>query len=765
MPSSDSRGRSPNASSGGGFFDGQGGMKLALGAASALGLLAVTRARRRALSDKVASVPPVARKKPETVIIGKVDHQNRGPNAMDPPKELQDDYFWMRDDDRKDPEVIAHLERENAYCEVHTRRLKPLAKSLYDDMLSHIKETDDSVPYPYGNYFYYSRTVKGMSYRIYCRAKSEEDVGSSREEVLLDMNLEAKGKKHCDLGALAPSPDHQILAYSLDETGFETYNAKFKDTRTGKPIDEKLPELTGRLVWGQDNENIFYAVHDEAHRPYKLYWHRMGTDASEDKLLHEESDEEYWMGFHKTLSGRFLICESGTSESTEIRILDLEKAKFGDEMQLVHKRTDKLRYSLDHSGDRFYLVTNADGAKNQKLMWAPVDDPKRENWRDVLPYDPNVNIEDTEAFANYLVVEGRVGGFSALWTIDLKAAEPKLTKIEGFPDAISTVGLGVNKVFDTKTVRVSYESMVTPPTTFDINMETQDKRKVHQKEVPKFDPSLYHCERLEAKGHDGVMIPMSMVYRKDVGFEAERGSRKPGPVLLNGYGSYGICNDPDFVPSYITLMDYGICIVVAHIRGGGEMGRPWYEDQGKYLQKKNTFYDFISCAEHLIAEKYTDETKLAITGRSAGGLLMGAVLNMAPHLFKCCIAGVPFVDVMATMSDTSIPLTTGEFTEWGNPSEEKYYDYMLSYSPVNNVKAQDYPSILITAGLFDPRVAYWEPAKWVAHLREKKTDKNPLLLKIDLSSGHFSASDRYKYIREKAFEYAFLIDQLGASRL
>ncbi|GBG29308.1 Prolyl endopeptidase [Hondaea fermentalgiana] len=762
----ETRGRNGGSGGGGGgsFFDGR-GVKLAFGAVSALGLLAASRMRGRALSDKAASVPPVAEKRPTKVLVGKVEGQNRGANPMDPPKELMDDYFWMRDDDRKAPEVIAHLRRENAYCEYQTRHLKPLSKALYKDLLSHVKETEDSVPYPYGDYWYYSRTIKGKSYRIYCRAKSEEEVGSANEEILLDMNKEAKGKKHCDLGGLSPSPDHQILAYSLDETGFETYNAKFFDTRTGRAIPEKLPELTGRLVWGKDNESVFYAVHDEAHRPYKLYWHRMGTDFSEDKLLHEESNEEYWMGFGKSLSGRFIMCESGTAEATEIRILDLETAQFGDEMTLVHARTDGLRYSLDHCGDKFYIVTNADGAKNQKLMSAPVEDPRRENWTDVIPYDPDVNIEDTTAFANHLIVEGREGGFTAIWLLDQSGAEPSLKKIEGFPDAISSVGLGVNRVFDTNTVRVMYESMVTPPTTYDIDMQTQDMRLVHRKEVPNYDPELYHCERLEARGHDGVMIPMSMVYRKDVGFEAPRESRTPGPVYLSGYGSYGICNEPDFTPSFITLMDYGICCVVAHIRGGGEMGRPWYEDHGKYLQKKNTFYDFISCAEHLIAEKYTEPEQLGITGRSAGGLLMGAVLNMAPHLFKCCIAGVPFVDVVATMSDTSIPLTTGEFTEWGNVNEEKYFEYMLSYSPINNVTAQDYPSILVTAGLFDPRVAYWEPAKWVAHLRDKKTDDNLLLLKVDLSSGHFSASDRYKYIREKAFEFAYLVEQLGVSRL
>jgi len=744
--------------------DGAGGTSTAARALAcgvfATSLLALTRMRTRAISDRVASVPPVAEKRPVVVKFGKVEGENRGANPMDPPREIVDPYFWLRDDKRENHGVLELLRHENAYCDVKTRHLKSLTQRLYDNFLSHIKETDESVPYPYGAFFYYFKTKKGSSYRIYYRAKSKEEIGTSAEELLLDMNKIAKGKKHCDLGTLAPSPDHTMMGYSLDESGYETYKATFKDLKTGKLLDDKLPDMTGSIKWGRDNKTVFYAVHDGAHRPFKLYKHVMGTDPSDDILLNQEDDEEFWMSFGKTLSGRFLVCHCGTSESSEVRVLDLEDEN-QTELRLIHPRTDGLRYEIDHRGDFFYIVTNADGSKNQKLMYVPITNPSKENWKDLIPYDAAINIESITVFKDFMVVEGREKGFTALWLLDPENPDQGLKKIEGFPDSISTMGTGVNLVFDTNEVRVVYESMVTPPTTYDINMETQEMKLVHRKPVPNYDPSLYHCERLEAKGHDGTMIPMSMVYKKGNSSESPKSKRKPGPLLLYGYGSYGICNDPDFTPNFITLLDRGVCVVLAHIRGGGEMGRPWYEDEGKFLQKKNTFYDFISCAEHLTEEKYTNSYLLAITGRSAGGLLMGAVLNMAPHLFKCCVAGVPFVDVMCTMADASIPLTTGEWTEWGNPSEEKYFEYMLSYSPIDNVTEQDYPSILITSGLWDSRVAYWEPAKWVARLREKKTDNNPLLLKTDLSSGHFSASDRYKYLRERAFEYAFMLDQLG----
>jgi len=737
-------------------------MAFSVSAALALGFVARgARAARRsgrsmhtgaAASGGLMAPPKVKLKEGKHVVVGYVEGENRGENPMKPPKVVYDPLYWLRDDERKDPDVIAHLEAENEYFESHTAKLKPLANELYKDFLSHIKETDESVPYPYGPYMYYNRTIEGQSYKIYCR----KAIGSDKEEILLDMNALAKGKKHCSLGALVPSPDHNILAYAIDETGYETYKAYFLDLKTQKLIDEKLPEFTGNICWGKDNETLFYSTNDKAHRPYKLWKHVMGTDSKEDKVLFTEEDEEWYMGFGKTSSGRYLECGSGTSETSEIHVLDLEAGPDAP-LTLVNPRKHGLKYSIDHLGEYFYITTNADGAKNQKLMRTKVDKLAKANWEEVRPYDEKITIDGVQCMSTKVIVEGRENGFACLWFLNLENNE--LEKISGFPEPVSTVGLGVNKNFDAKSVRIVYDSLVTPDTTYDVDLTTKKMTKVHVKTVPNYDSSLYNSKQITAEGHDGVKIPMAIVYRRDK-YNPEKG----GPVFLDGYGSYGICNEPSFASTYVSLLDRGVCVVQACIRGGGEMGRPWYEDHGKLLSKLNTFKDFISCAEHLIKENYTTSDKLAIHGRSAGGLLMGNVLNMAPHLFKCAIAAVPFVDLITTMSDASIPLTCGEWEEWGNPNEEKYYEYMKSYCPYTNVTAQDYPNIMVLAGLHDPRVAYWEPAKWVVRLRERKTDDNVVMLKTDLESGHFSASDRYKYLKAKSLEYAFVCDQIGASK-
>jgi len=693
------------------------------------------------------------------VTFGVKDGENRGSVPMNPPKVSFDPYFWMRDDDRKNPQVIEYLNSENEYCASKTKHLDALKAHVYTDLLGHVKETDESVPYPYGAFEYYSRTIKGESYRIYCRRKK----GSKNEEVLLDMNVEAKGKKHCDLGGIKPSPDHRIIGYTLDENGYETYKAKFKNLETGELLNEQLLDQTSSLVWGKDNSVVFYATQDESHRPYRLYMHTFG-DEGPDQLLHEELDEEYWMGFYKTLSGRFLICEAGNAESSEFHYIDLDSG--GDySLKLFHPREAKLRYDLDHRNDLFYMVTNADGAINQKIMVTPITDTARSSWSDLVKYNPKIYTESLICFKDFIVVEGREGGFSAHWIFNPKSKV--MQKITGYPDPVSKSEIGVNREYDTTCVRILYESMVTPTCTYDVDLRDSSKKNlVHQKEIPNYDQTQYKCKRITAKGHDGTEIPMAMVFKKGSFADNDnKATRKPGPMLLDAYGSYGICSEPDFVASFITLLDRGMVVCVAQIRGGSEMGRSWYEDEGKYLKKKNTFKDFISCAEHLTHENYTNSEQLAITGRSAGGLLMGAVVNMAPHLFKCVVAGVPFVDLMNTMCDPSIPLTTLEWTEWGNPNEEKYYQYMLEYSPYDNVTAQKYPAMLVLAGLYDPRVAYWEPAKWVARLRTRKTDDNLLLLKTDMVSGHFSASDRYKYYREKSFELAFILDQVGLGTL
>ncbi len=730
-------------------------------ALSTVGLLGVISRRASQGSKngrwKSTLKAPVAKQNGKFVLIGAVEGENRGDNPMSPPKAIYDPYFWLRDDDRKNPDVISYLKEENAYCEEKMAPLQPLAKEMYKDFLSHIKETDESVPYPYGPFVYYSRTVEGSSYPIYCRKLK----GTDQEQVLLDMNELAKGKKHCHLGGLQPSPDHSVLAYSIDETGYETYKAHFKCLETGKAIlGEDIPDMTGSLVWGKDNKSIFYATHDDAHRPYKLWRHEMSSPGKKDQLMFHEPDEEFWLGMYKTRSGRYLVCSVATSLNSEVSILDLEQPA-GTEMICVHPREPKLRYSIDHWGEWFYIVTNADGAKNQKLMKTPVSEPSKANWRQIQPYDAETTFEDLSCFQSKIVVEGRQGGFSCMWLLD--PADDKLTKLEGFPEPVSTVGMSVNKEFDSSVVRIVYDSLVTPPTTLDVSFDTLEKKHIHQKTIPNYDPSHYCSKRLFAEGHDGTMIPMSMVYKRGSVFDTDGDSAKqPGPIFLDGYGSYGICNEPEFSSFYINFLDRGIAVVHAHIRGGGELGLTWHEDGGKFLTKKNTFKDFVSCAQHLIDNKMTDSNQLAIHGRSAGGLLMGSVLNMAPQLFKCAIMGVPFVDVVNTISDATIPLTVVEWDEWGNVNHEKYFDYMLSYSPYDNISAQNYPNIYITAGLFDPRVAYWEPAKYCAKLRSLNTGDNLILLKTDLDSGHFSASDRYSYYEKKAQEYAFVCHMLSA---
>ena len=738
----------------------------------ALGVGAALAYRLRCSTSNARSKPPVAKKKPHHVPFGTVEGEDRGAEAMPYQLSMADDYFWMRDDSRKDPEVIGHLRAENEYAAGQMAHLAGLRTAVYDEMLSHVQETDDALPYQSGAFFYYSKTVKGLSYRIYCR-KSELGDGAA-EQVMLDMNQVSEGKAHCDLGCLRPSPDHATLCYTIDETGYETYKTYFLDLATGAVAEEDMPPNTGSVQWGADSRVVFYAVQDEAHRPYQLWKHVMGTPAADDELLFTEPDGLFWLGFGKSRSGRFLTLGLGSSETSEEHVLDLEAWTDPATPALPHlaclqPREFGVQYDSDHCGGHFYIVTNADGCKNRKLVRAPVGAPGRDGWEDVMPYDPAVYITDVDCFAGHVVVSGREGGFTGIWVLDVPAggagggggggAALRKHKVS-FEEEIYTAEVGVNRVFDTATLRFQYSSLTTPGSTFDYDMTQSTERALMKRTpVPNYDASLYACERTVATAADGTEVPMSLVWRKD-----KREAGKPMPTLLYGYGSYGICIDPEFSPTRVALLDRGMCYCIAHIRGGGEMGRTWYEDEGKYLTKKNTFSDFVACAEHLLATGVTTAQTLGMTGRSAGGLLMGGVLNLAPQHFKCAIAGVPFVDLMNTMSDPSIPLTTGEWEEWGNPNAAKYFQYMLEYSPYDNVKAQDYPAILITAGLHDPRVAYWEPAKWVAKLRDTKTDSNVLLIKTDLESGHFSASDRYKWYRETSFDWAFLLDQLGLNK-
>ncbi|TMW66488.1 hypothetical protein Poli38472_004253 [Pythium oligandrum] len=720
--------------------------------AAAMGMV---RLRRAVYSTAKAIRPPVLEKRPHMVPFGAVPGQNRGDNPMKPILYIEDPYFYVRDDTRKNEEVIEHLRKENAYTEHKTKHLTNVRENLYNELLSHVQETDEEYPYPHGDYLYYTRTEKGSSYTFHCRkAKTgEESTSTAPEELILDENEIAKGQNHCDVSNVRPSPDHRYLAYMVDFNGYETYTGFIKDLKTGKLLPDRLENISS-LQWGADSSEIFYATQDEAHRQNKLWRHKVGS-SEPNECLYTENDEIFSAYFGKSRSGNYMFFMSSSSETSEVSFLDLKNPSKG--LQLIAKRQKGVQYWVDHHGGHFYIVTNKGKAVNFKLVRAPVATPGVEHWQDVFPYDSKVKVDQVDCFEDFIVMNGRQDGFTQLWVIKEKASGHFQKYRIAFSESSYTVSGSVNRNYDAKKYRFSYSSMTTPRTTYDYDIDSKEMTLLKEKPCPNYDRTLYHSERLEATAPDGTKVPISIVYRKDLRTKDRQ------PLHLYGYGSYEISIDPSFVSTILPLLDRGVVYAIAHIRGGGEMGRTWYES-AKYKTKIHTFSDFIACAEHVIKEGITSPSMMTCEGRSAGGLLMGAVLNMRPDLFKAAIAGVPFVDVMNTMSDATIPLTTGEWEEWGNPNESEYFQYMLSYSPYENVKAQAYPTILVTSGLFDPRVAYWEPTKWVAKLRDTKSDQNDVLLKMDLSSGHFSASDRYHYLREKAFDLSFLLDQLDRVR-
>ncbi|CAM9371202.1 unnamed protein product, partial [Chrysoparadoxa australica] len=713
---------------------------------------------------------PRAKKIAHTLKFGSVPGENRGARPMNPPKEHTDDYYWLRDDSRKNRAVLKHIEHENKYTEAQTEGLADLKSTIYEEFISHMKETDAQVPYKHGPYYYYTRTEKGKSYSIHCRSKSAHSPDEllkgpapSDQQIILDINAVAEGKDYCDVGDVSPSNDHKVIAYAADFSGYETYEIRFLQMEEGgKAIEDVITETSGDMCWGADASTIYYTTQDSEHRPYKLWRHQMGTPQSSDVCLYHEEDEMFWMGIGKSDSERFLAMHVGGKTNSEIHVIDLEgvqgtEAHAAAELKIITPRMEDVLYRIEHHGDKFYIVTNLDGAKNKKLMACPVDSPGVASWVDVMPYDAKRSLSYVSCFSNHLVISGRENGLKQIWIRDQRTEN--LTQMEHAEDVYSC-HTRCDVFFDTNVLRYVYESMVSPSSTFDYNMDTGARTLLKEKEVPGYLPSNYECTRVDAMAADGTSIPISMVYSKAIYPSGILGTE--AAMMLYGYGSYGACIEPNFSFTRLSYLDRGMVFAIGHIRGGGEMGREWYEDYGKFLTKRNTFTDFIACAEHLCSIKATKAASLAICGRSAGGLLIGAVVNMAPQLFKVAVADVPFVDVCNTMADASIPLTVTEWQEWGNPNEEKYYDYMMSYSPYDGVKEQAYPAMLVTGGLNDPRVAYWEPVKWVQKLRDHRTNPEvPILCKIDMSAGHFSASDRYKYLDEAAFEYSFVVSQLG----
>ena len=669
-----------------------------------------------------------------------------------------DNYYWLNE--RENPEVLAYLEAENQYADACMKHTEPLQEQLFKEITGRIKQDDNSVPVKIRDYYHYTRYEEGKEYPIYCRKKHNLE---APEEILLDCNALAEGYAFFDVGEVSLSEDDCLLAYSVDTVSRRIYTVYVKDLETGELVGEPINGTSGNVVWASDNKTLFYGVKDETLRPCKIMRHRLGTSPSDDMEVYRETDETFVCYISKTKSRKYLIINSDSTLSSECRILESDQPE--GSFRVFQERQPDMLYGIDHYREHFYIQTNADGAKNYKIMRTPVGQTEKPYWEEVVPHREQVMIEGFTIFDKFFVIEEREGG---LVKIRVRSWDGNADYYIDFGEPTYTAGVGANPDFDAITLRYSYNSMTTPSSVYDFDMGKRTKTLLKRQEiVGGYNPEDYVTERLMAPSHDGVLVPISIVYKKGtvkarVSEPVEGPGPNGSPLVLYGYGSYGSSTDAYFSLARISLLNRGFIWAIAHIRGGEEMGRQWYDD-GKMLNKKNTFLDFIACAEYLINIGYTSQQKMFAMGGSAGGLLVGAVTNMRPDLWKGVIAQVPFVDVVTTMLDESIPLTTGEYDEWGNPNEKKYYDYMLSYSPYDNVEAKDYPAMLITTGLHDSQVQYWEPAKWAAKLRAVKTDKNPLYLKTEMDYGHGGASGRFEGFKEVALEYAFMLDLLKGS--
>jgi oligopeptidase B len=703
-----------------------------------------TTALSRESSPDTTPMPPVARREP-------VEHVLHGDRRID-------HYAWLRQ--KENPEVISYLEAENAYSDAVLKPTEGFQEKLYQEMLGRILQTDLSVPYRLRGYLYFSRTEEGKQYAFHCRRRDSED---SPEELLLDLNQLAEGHSFLGLGSFEVSEDNQLLAYSIDTTGYRQYTLHVKALATGDTLPERIERVTS-VAWAPDNRALFYTTEDETtKRSYRLYRHVVGSPEP-DVLLYEETDARFRIEVERSRSGVFLFLTIASHTASEVRFLPADQP-FG-EFRLIAPREDTHEYYADHhpgpagdvSGGVFYIRTNS-GGRTFRLMTAPVTDPRRIFWREIIPNRPDVMLSGAEVFQIHLVLFEREGGLPHLRVVDLHSDSP--TALEAshrieFTDPAYNASIGENPEFHTSHVRFQYESFITPRSIFDYDVRTRERiLRKQQPVLGGYDPSQYVSERLHATTSDKTRVPLSIVYRRDTPRDGS------APLLLYGYGSYGISVPVNFNSNRLSLLNRGAIFAIAHIRGGGELGKPWH-DAGRMKQKRNTFTDFIAAAEHLIAQRYTSPQKLIIEGGSAGGLLMGAVTNMRPDLFRIVISHVPFVDVLNTMLDASLPLTVGEYEEWGNPQIADDYFYMKTYCPYTDLERKAYPTMLLKTGLNDSQVMYWEPAKYVAKLRTLKTDSNPLLLKTNMGAGHGGASGRYDYLREIALDYAFLLSQLGS---
>ena len=686
-----------------------------------------------------------------------IDNELKPPIAKKIPKELLihddlriDNYYWLNE--RENPEVIQYLEKENAYCDVMTAHTKGFQEELFQEMKARIKEDDESVPYKYNGYWYIVKYEIGKDYPIYTRKKQEL---SATEELLFDCNEMAIGHDYFKMVGLSVSPDNKLIAFGLDLVGRREYTLKVKNLDTGEILKDSIDNTTGTAAWANDNATIFYTKKNPITlRSESIMKHLLHTDAKMDEQVFFESDDTFGVTVYKSKSRKYLVIASFSTLTNEYRILEADKPN--EPFRVFQERISGLEYSISHYKDHFYVVTNADDAFNFKLMKTPETATSKENWEDLIPHRVDTLLEDIDIFKNYLVVSERSNGLNQ---IKVSAWDGSQNYYLPFESETYTAYTTTNVEFDTDILRFSYNSLTTPSSIFDFNMTTLSSQLMKEQPVlgGKFDKKNYTSQRVWATARDGKLVPISMVYRKDTKVGKET------PLLLYAYGSYGSTIDPYFSTVRLSLLDRGFIYAIAHIRGGEYLGRPWYED-GKMLFKKNTFNDFMDCSKHLIENDFTSSNHLYAMGGSAGGLLMGVVINEAPELYNGVVAAVPFVDVVTTMLDDSIPLTTGEYDEWGNPNDEQFYWYLKSYSPYDNVHPQAYPNMLVTAGLHDSQVQYWEPAKWVAKLREMKVDKNLLLLKTNMKAGHGGASGRFEALREDAEEFAFILDLEGINK-
>jgi oligopeptidase B len=676
--------------------------------------------------------------------------------------ERVDDWYWLRE--REDAEVRAYLEAENAFTEAALAHLAPRRDELFEEIRGRVQETDASAPVRHGPHEYFRRTREGLQYPVHCRRPAgtpglpQPDAVAGtppRETVLLDENVLAGGSGYFALGTLSPSPDQDLLAYSTDHTGAERYELRFRDLDTGADLDDVVPDTYYGVGWGNDGMTVLYTRPDDAMRPWQVWRHRLGTPADSDVLVFQEDDERFYVAVDRTRSGKYLVVTSASKLTTEVWFVEADTP--AAPLRIVTPRRDGVEYHVEHhtspsQGDRFYVLTN-DDAENFKLMATPVTNPGHEHWVEVVPHRDDTRLDDVDAFVNHLVLSERAHALEQLRVLDIEAGDDHIVVL---PEEVYSVGLGANLEFDTSVVRVEYTSLVRPPSSFDYDVRNRTLTLVREQPVRGYNRAALETRREWAVASDGTQIPISIVH--------QRGLERDGnaPLLLYGYGAYEVSIDPTFSAARLSLLDRGVVFAIAHVRGGGEGGRRWYEE-GKLTQKWNSFTDFVACADYLIAEGYTGSDRLAARGGSAGGLLMGAVANFAPDRFRAIVAEVPFVDCLTTILDPSLPLTVTEWEEWGNPlADADVYRYIKSYSPYDNVAATDYPALLVTGGLHDPRVQYWEPAKWVARLRATKTDDRLLVLKTEMDSGHSGPSGRYDAWRDEAFVLAFVIDQIDA---